>query len=80
MSEQEQKRRKIYPEMLVGISAVVIGLCALGVSLYETSLMRQEQRAASLPLLELSRSYNLNAGESSADNSARAAGHDDGAQ
>ena len=44
--------------MLVGISAVVIGLCALGVSLYETSLMRSEQRAAVVPILELGRSYN----------------------
>ncbi len=43
--------------MLIGISAVVIGICALGVSLYETSLMRQEQRAAVMPLLELSQSF-----------------------
>lgn len=35
----------------------MIGVCALGVSLYETSLMREEQRAAVLPLLELGRSY-----------------------
>lgn len=47
--------------MLVGISAVVIGLCALGVSLYETSLMRSEQRAAVVPILELGRSYNVSA-------------------
>ena len=45
--------------MLVGVSAVVIGLCALGVSLYETSLMRAEQRAAVVPILELGRSYNV---------------------
>ena len=45
--------------MLVGASAVVIGLCALGVSLYETSLMRAEQRAAVVPILELGRSYNV---------------------
>ena len=44
--------------MLVGISAVVIGVCALGVSLYEASLMREEQRAAVIPILELGRSYN----------------------
>ena len=50
--------------MLVGISAVIIGVCALGVSLYETSLMREEQRAAVIPLLELSRSYNLQSDES----------------
>ena len=56
MSEGKRKP-VIQAEMLVGISAVVIGLCALGVSLYETSLMREEQRAAVLPLLELGRSY-----------------------
>ena len=48
--------RKINPEMLVGVSAVVIGVCALGVSLYEAALMREEQRSAVLPLVELSRS------------------------
>jgi len=44
-------------DMLVGISAVFIGLCALAVSLYEASLMREEQRSAVLPMLELARSY-----------------------
>ena len=58
MSSQIESKGKIHPEMLVGISAVVIGLCALGVSLYETSLMRSEQRAAVVPILELGRSYN----------------------
>ena len=53
----------------MGVSAVIIGVCALGVSLYETSLMREEQRAAVMPLLELSRSYNLQAGESSTEGS-----------
>ena len=50
-------KRRVNPEMLVGVSAVVIGVCALGVSLYETNLMREEQRAAVIPLVELSRSY-----------------------
>lgn len=59
MTEPRKLREKIHGEMLVGVSAVVIGICALGVSLYETSLMREEQRAAVMPLLELSRSYNL---------------------
>ena len=54
--------------MLVGISAVVIGVCALGVSLYETSLMREEQRAAVIPLVELSRSYYLEEGEDGSEN------------
>ena len=51
--------------MLVGISAVIIGLCALGVSLYETSLMRSEQRAAVMPILELARSYSYSEEDSS---------------
>ena len=51
------KKKRIEPEMLVGISAVVIGVCALGVSLYETKLMREEQRSAVLPMLELARSH-----------------------
>ena len=57
MTDEDIHGSRIQPEMLVGISAVIIGLCALGVSLYETSLMREEQRAAVMPLLELSRSY-----------------------
>ena len=58
MSRRIDTKGKIHPEMLVGVSAVVIGLCALGVSLYETSLMRSEQRAAVVPILELGRSFN----------------------
>lgn len=50
-------KRRINPEMLVGVSAVFIGVCALVVSLYEAQLMRQEQRAAVIPILELARSY-----------------------
>ena len=56
MTEKKSKKT-IHPEMLVGLSAVVIGVCALGVSLYETSLMREEQRAAVIPLVELARSH-----------------------
>lgn len=57
MADEGSSKRRIHPEMLVGISAVIIGVCALGVSLYETSLMREEQRAAVVPLVELGRSY-----------------------
>ncbi len=60
MSEEQRGRKRIHPEMLVGVSAVFIGVCALAVSLYETRLMRSEQRSAVLPLLELSRSYYAN--------------------
>jgi len=64
MPDSTGRKRRIHPEMLVGVSAVLIGVCALGVSLYETSLMREEQRAAVIPLLELSRSYNFGQGDS----------------
>ena len=69
MADEERRKPRVHPEMLVGVSAVIIGVCALGVSLYETSLMREEQRAAMMPLLELSRSYNLQSDESSAEKS-----------
>ena len=49
MTEEPNRTRGIQAEMLVGVSAVVIGVCALGVSLYETSLMREQQRAAVCP-------------------------------
>lgn len=48
---------RVQPEMLVGVSAVVIGICALSVSLYEVNLMREEQRAAVVPLMEIGHSY-----------------------
>lgn len=51
--------------MLVGVSAVVIGVCALAVSLYETNLMQEQQRAAVMPILELARSYNASADDPS---------------
>ena len=59
MTEEPNRTRGIQAEMLVGVSAVVIGVCALGVSLYEASLMREQQRAAVLPILELGRSFYL---------------------
>lgn len=65
MTDADRKKPGIHAEMLVGASAVVIGVCALAVSLYETSLMREEQRAAVMPILELSRSYNLQTSEES---------------
>jgi len=55
---------KVNPEMLVGVSAVIIGVCALAVSIYETGLMREQERASVMPLLELGRSYFLTGQES----------------
>jgi len=69
MADEDNHKSKVHPEMLVGVSAVIIGICALGVSLYETSLMREEQRAAVMPLLELSRSYNLQTDDTSTEKS-----------
>lgn len=63
MTDETRREPRIQPEMLVGVSAVLIGVCALGVSLYETSLMREEQRAAVMPLMELGRSYSLGGSE-----------------
>ena len=59
MSDDEREP-KISADMLVAVSAVFIGVCALVVSLYEANLMRAEQRSAVLPILELSRSYYVN--------------------
>lgn len=56
----EKQRKRISSEMIVSVSAVVIGVCALAVSLYEAQLMRAQQRASVLPILELSRSHYTN--------------------
>ena len=41
--------RLLRPEMLVAFSAIIISLSALAVSLYETSLIRQQQHASVWP-------------------------------
>jgi len=40
------------PEMLVGLSAVLLSVCGLFISIYEASLMRTEQRASVWPHVE----------------------------
>ncbi|MEO0346327.1 MAG: hypothetical protein AAF229_08730 [Pseudomonadota bacterium] len=55
--DPNNKRTTIKGDMLVGISAVVIVLAALAVSLYEARLMRAEQRAAVLPIMALAKSF-----------------------
>lgn len=57
MTEESPRKKAVQPEMLVGVSAVFIGVCALAVSFYEASLMREEQRASVLPIIELGRSH-----------------------
>lgn len=57
MTEKTPREKRIHPEMMVAVSAVFIGVCALVVSLYEAQLMREEQRLSVLPILELGRSH-----------------------
>jgi hypothetical protein len=40
------KKNRLSPEMITAISAVFIGVCAIGISLYETSLIRQAQKGS----------------------------------
>jgi hypothetical protein len=57
MTEDATRKKGFPAEMLVAVSAVFIGVCALVVSLYEAQLMREEQRLSVLPILELGRSH-----------------------
>jgi hypothetical protein len=41
------------PQTLIALSAVLLSICGLFVSLYETSLMRQEQRASVWPRVSI---------------------------
>lgn len=45
------------PEVMIGLSAVVLSVCGLFVSIYETSLVRQEQRASVWPRVEVGSSF-----------------------
>ena len=49
---------RVSAEMITAVSAVFIGVCALVVALYEASLIREHQRAAVWPNVELGYSYN----------------------
>ena len=46
-SGNPDKKRTLEPDMIVAICAVVVGLCALGVSFYQTLIMREQQRELS---------------------------------
>lgn len=67
MTEDSPAKKGIQAEMLVAVSAVFIGVCALAVSLYETKIMREEQRASVLPIVELARSHNTRGNDEAAD-------------
>jgi hypothetical protein len=41
------------PEMFLAVAATIVSICALGATLYQTLLMRQQQHAAVWPRLEL---------------------------
>ncbi len=50
-----KKRTGIFaPDKLMAYSAVLVGLCALAVSIYEANIFRKQQKAAVWPYLELS--------------------------
>ena len=42
-NESANPRRRLQPDMIVAIAAVVVGVCALGVSLFQASIMQQQQ-------------------------------------
>lgn len=51
-------RRRLSPEMITAVTALVIGVAAIGVSLYETTLMRQQLKGSAWPHVEGGFSYN----------------------
>jgi hypothetical protein len=51
-------RRRLSAEMITALSAVLIGVCAIAVSLYETTLMRQQLKGSAWPHVGLGFSYN----------------------
>jgi hypothetical protein len=55
-------RRGIQPEMLVGIGALLVSVCALGVGVYEASLERHHARAEVWPHVEISLTVSTNEG------------------
>lgn len=46
------------PEVLIGLSAVLLGVCGLTVSIYQARLARREARASVWPHLEVAASLN----------------------
>jgi hypothetical protein len=57
-AKKSKSKRKLSPEMITAISAVFIGVCAIGISLYETSLIRQAQKGSVWPAMGGGYSYN----------------------
>jgi hypothetical protein len=57
MPDQPRSRR-LTAEMITAITAVLIGVGAIGVSLYETTLIRQQLKGSAWPNIEGGFSYN----------------------
>lgn len=60
---EEKSRLSTYSQTLVGLSAIILSVCALGVSIYQAQIMRETQRATVWPFIEILPSNNN--GESS---------------
>ena len=54
MKESQKKSHFLNPDMLIAYSAILVGLCALVVSIYEANIFRQQQKASVWPCLEFS--------------------------
>lgn len=57
-SPPKRSPRRPTPEMITALAAVFIGVCAIAVSLYETTLMRQQLKGSVWPHLSVGHSYN----------------------
>lgn len=53
----DSSSRKLNPEWIVAISAVIISLCALGVSVFQTRIMKEQQAHSVWPHVQI---YNSN--------------------
>lgn len=51
-------RGRLSAEMITALAAVLIGVCAITVSLYETTLMRQQLKGSAWPHVALAYTYN----------------------
>ena len=62
MNQKKNKTTIFSVDQLVSYVAILVGLSALIVSLYEASIFRKQQKAAVWPYLELNYAYNSNNG------------------
>jgi hypothetical protein len=57
---EQRKNRRLSAEMITALTAVVIGVGAIGVSLYETTLVRQQLKGSAWPNIEGGFAHNEN--------------------